>query len=98
MASEVKIRFNMNEKTGEKEIRISYEGEEDELPIEHERRHRVIVKELLGQGILNPDDLGKVRVDRTTPIRDDDGGQKSKPKAIAAGDGGDGGKKGAVEA
>ena len=93
MAAEIKVRMTYNEKTGEKEIRIAYEGEEDDLPIEHERKHRAAVKALLGAGILNPDDQEKVRVDRTIPIRDGDGGQRSKPKEIAAGDGGDGGKK-----
>ena len=92
----------MNEKTGEKEIRIAYEGEDDELPIEHERKHRRIVKQLIGAGLLNPDDQEKVRVTRTTPIKDGDGGQKAKPKALKTGGGGggsgDGGQKNKVRA
>jgi len=93
MSEEIKIRMRFNEETGEKEIFISYEGEGDSTPIEHERRHRAVVEELLGKGILNPDDLGKVKVGRTTPIKEGQPWTQKKKKISAGGEGsgGDGG-------
>lgn len=92
MSAEIKIRMSYNDRTGQKEIKISYEGENDELPIEHERKHRAAVKELLGEGILNPDDQEKVRVDRTLPVKEGPGKRKTKPKSLTLGDsGGNGG-------
>lgn len=83
MSEEITVRLKYNEVTGEKEIHIDYEGEDDATPIEHERRHKAIIEELLGQGILNPDDLGKTKIGRTAKTG-------SKKKAAAGGGDGDG--------
>ena len=56
-----------NPKTGKRDIYIDYESEDDALPFEHEEDHRDVVEKLLGQGILDPDDIGQVKVGRVQP-------------------------------
>ena len=46
---------------------LEYESEADRLPVEHEKRHREIVEQLVGRGILKPDEAGNVRVERVRP-------------------------------
>lgn len=65
--AEVTIRMVSNPKTGKRDIYIDYEGEDDSLPMEHENDHRDIVEQLLGQGVLDPDDIGQIKVGRVQP-------------------------------
>ena len=65
--SDVTIRLVSNPKTGKRDIYIDYESEDDALPFEHEEDHRGVVEQLLGQGILDPDDIGQVKVGRVQP-------------------------------
>ena len=67
--AEITIRLVYNLETGKKDIFIDYESEEDALPVEHEKEHRQIVAQLLGQGVLEPDDVGEVSVQRVAPQR-----------------------------
>ncbi len=62
--AEVTIRFRFNRKTGQKDIVISYESEEDALPHEHERDHRALAEQLLGRRL--DDDVGDIVVERVT--------------------------------
>lgn len=62
--AEITIRLIYNLETGKKDILIDYHSDADALPIEHEREHREIVAELLGKGILDPAEVGDVRVVR----------------------------------
>jgi hypothetical protein len=55
--AEVTIRFRFNRKTGQKDMVISYESEDDALPHEHERDHRALAEQLLGQKL--DDDVGE---------------------------------------
>lgn len=64
---EIKIRFKFDTTTGRKEIIVEYESDSDRLPVEHERRHRDIVEQLVGRGILKPDEVGNVKVERIRP-------------------------------
>jgi hypothetical protein len=64
---DITIRFRMNVETGKKDIVVEYEGDDDALPHEHERHHKEIVQRLLGEGILNPDEAGEVKVERIKP-------------------------------
>jgi hypothetical protein len=64
---DINIRFRFNTTTGKKEIVIEYESEDDRLPVEHERRHRQIVEQLVGQGVLKPDEASGVKVERVRP-------------------------------
>lgn len=64
---EVNIRFRFDTTTGRKEIVVEYESDADRLPVEHEKRHREIVEQLVGQGVLRPDEAGNVRVERVRP-------------------------------
>jgi hypothetical protein len=59
---EIRIHLRFNKETGKKDILIKYDGEEDALPYEHEQRHRQIVEELIGKGVLDAEDVGQVRV------------------------------------
>ena len=65
--AEVKIRLVSNPKTGKRDIYIDYESEDDALPFEHEQDYADIVERLLGQGILDPSDLGQVKIGRVQP-------------------------------
>jgi len=78
MASEIKVRLRRNRQTGQTDIYIGMESEEDWLPHEHERKHRDIVENLLGKGILDPDKVGEVLVERIPPIRDQEPPQTHK--------------------
>jgi hypothetical protein len=64
---DITIRFRMNVVTGKKDIVIEYEGDDDALPHEHERRHKQIVEQLVGQGLLEPGEAGEVQVERIKP-------------------------------
>lgn len=59
--AEVTIRFRYNPATGKRELIIGYESESDALPHEHERDHRALAEQLLGQPI---GDDTVVRVER----------------------------------
>ncbi len=65
--AEMTIRLVSNPKTGKRDIFIDYESEDDALPYEHEQDHHDIVEQLLGQGILDPDDVGQIKVGRVRP-------------------------------
>lgn len=58
----IKLIYNLN--TGKQDILIDFVSDEDALPFEHERDHRSIIEALLGQGILNPDSVGEVVINR----------------------------------
>lgn len=64
---EFTVRFKFDTTTGRKEIVVEYESDADALPVEHEKRHRDIVEELLGKGIIKPDEKGNVKVERVRP-------------------------------
>lgn len=64
---EFTVRFKFDTTTGRKEIVVEYESDQDALPVEHEKRHRQIVEQLLGQGIIRPDETGNVKVERVKP-------------------------------
>ena len=61
---EISIRFRMNMETGKKDIVIEFESDEDAMRHEHEKRHRQIVEQLVGQGVLEADEVGEVTVSR----------------------------------
>lgn len=61
---EVTIRLVSNKVTGKRDIYIEYESDDDALPHEHEKEHKGIVEQLLGKGILRPEEAGEVKVGR----------------------------------
>lgn len=65
--AEVTIRMISNPLTGKRDIYIEYESEDDALPHEHEKEHKGIIEQLLGKGILQPDDVGQIKVGRVQP-------------------------------
>jgi hypothetical protein len=58
----IKLVYNLN--TGKQDVFVDFVSEDDALPIEHEKDHRKIIENLLGQGILKPNELGEVKVTR----------------------------------
>lgn len=58
----IKLQFNLE--TGRKDILIEYESDEDMLAHEHEKRHKEIVEQLIGKGVLASGEVGEVRVTR----------------------------------
>lgn len=82
---EISIRFRMNMETGKKDIVIEFESDEDAMRHEHEKRHRQIVEQLVGQGVLAADEVGEVTVERAAPgqeVREPE--QREGPEAQAA--------------
>lgn len=64
MAAEIKIHLRYNLETGKKDIIIEYDSEDDAMPYEHEQRHRQIVQQLIGQGLVDEEDVGNILVGR----------------------------------
>ena len=64
--SEIMIKLVYNLKSGKKDVFIDFVSDIDALPIEHERDHKRLVQDLLGRGVLTPDELGEVAVRRVT--------------------------------
>lgn len=61
---DINITFKMNLKTGLKDIVIEYDSDDDMMRHEHEKKHRDIVKQLVGEGLLSDDEVGEVTVER----------------------------------
>ena len=76
---EINIRFKFDTTTGKKEIVIEYESDSDAMPVEHEQRHRRIVEQLVGQGVLKPDEAAGVKVERVRPQGTGDSKNPSTP-------------------
>lgn len=58
----ITISFVYDPENNRRELWIDYESEADWLPAEHERRHRHIVKRLIAEGKLDPDQIDRVQV------------------------------------
>lgn len=57
---QITIKLKFNKETGKKDILIEYESEEDATGWEHEKRHKRIVEDLVGKGLLEDEELGQV--------------------------------------
>jgi hypothetical protein len=64
--AEVTLRLRHNPLTGQRELLIHYESEDDALPHEHERAHRALVEQILGRPIGEDE---RVVVERSKPAR-----------------------------
>lgn len=62
--AEITIRLRADFETGKKDIIIELAPDASLLPYEHEDKHREIVEKLLGEGILKPEDVGDVHIER----------------------------------
>ncbi len=76
---DINIRFTFDTTTGKKEIVIEYDSDSDATPVEHERRHRRIVEQLVGQGVLKPEEAENVKVERVRPNASGDGKNPTTP-------------------
>lgn len=54
------IKLRANRETGKKDIVIEYESEEDMTGWEHEKRHKRVLEELIGAGVLEEGEFGQV--------------------------------------
>ncbi|MEZ4452210.1 MAG: hypothetical protein R3B09_22280 [Nannocystaceae bacterium] len=79
--AEVTIRLRHNPRTGEREVVIHYESDTDALPHEHERDHRALAEQLLGQPLDQL--LGAASVDRVVVERAPKAGAEAQPEAEA---------------
>ena len=61
---EIDITFRMNLKTGKKDIHVELHSDDDAMPHEHEKDHRRIVEQLIGQGIIGAAEMGNVTIKR----------------------------------
>lgn len=86
MAAEIKIHLRFNTVTGKKDIIIEYDSEDDALPYEHEERHWELVEELVGKGILDPDEVGQLRVGKAGE-EPAPAAQEEQPEGEATGEG-----------
>ncbi len=60
----ITIKLIFNKTTGKKDIYIDLESDSDAMPVEHEQQHRLILEQLLGQGVLQASEAGDVIVTR----------------------------------
>ena len=80
--AEVTIRLRHNPRTGEREVVIHYESDSDLLPHEHERDHRALAEQLLGQPLGEL--LGGMVVDRVIVERAPKAGEAAKEEEAGA--------------
>ena len=62
--ADITIKLVYQLETGKQDLYIDFVSDDDALPIEHEREHKKIIEALIGQGVLKPDQLGEVKVQR----------------------------------
>jgi hypothetical protein len=62
--AELEIRLSTDPRSGRKVVTISYQSEEDALPMEHEEAHRLWVEKVLGAAGIAARDVGQVIVER----------------------------------
>lgn len=83
----ITISFIHDPNTGQRELWVDYESAADWLPAEHERRHRQVLKQLLSEGTIDPDQIDRVLVrvegeEVTVEVLDDETDTKT-PDAAA---------------
>ena len=68
--ADITIKLVYNLETGKQDIYVDFVSDDDALPIEHERDHRQLIEQLIGQGVLKPNDVGQVKVSRLRGVVD----------------------------
>jgi len=83
------IKLRANKETGKKDIVIEYESEEDQTGWEHEKRHKRIVEELIGKGVLEEGEFGQVVRERAGAgaSGEDSSSEVAEPEASLEGQG-----------
>jgi hypothetical protein len=64
LVAEMTIRLQCDPVTGKKDIIVSLRSDASVLAHEHEQLHRALVEKLVGTGLLQPDEVGRVLVER----------------------------------
>ncbi|MCA9669534.1 MAG: hypothetical protein KC503_28260 [Myxococcales bacterium] len=62
--AELTIRLRVDPQTGKKDVIISYEADDDAMPLEHEDEHKSLVDRLIEGGALKAAEVGKIIVER----------------------------------
>lgn len=68
MAEQIIIQLEFDKNTGKKNILIKYDSDDDQLPWEHESRHKEIVEQLIWEGVIDEDDVGQIVVGRVEGV------------------------------
>ena len=68
--ADITINLVYNLETGKQDIYVDFVSDDDALPIEHERDHRQLIEQLIGKGVLKPNDVGQVKVSRLRGVID----------------------------
>ena len=55
--ADITIRFRHNPKSGQRELVVHYESDDDAMPHEHERDHRAWVEALIGRSLDDDEDI-----------------------------------------
>jgi hypothetical protein len=58
----ITISFIYDSNTQQRELWVDYESEADWIPVEHERRHLQIVKQLLANAHIAPADIERMHI------------------------------------
>jgi hypothetical protein len=62
--AQMTIQLRCDPITGKKDIVVSLQSDPDALPLEHEQLHKRLVDKLLDGGLLKPEEVGQVIVER----------------------------------
>jgi hypothetical protein len=62
--AEMTIRLRCDPATGKKDIVVSLHSDADALPHEHEQLHRKLVEKLIDGGLVKPEEVGQIVVER----------------------------------
>jgi hypothetical protein len=62
--AELTIRLRCDSMTGKKDIIVSLRSDESALAHEHEQLHRALVEKLIGQGLIQAGEVGRLVIER----------------------------------
>jgi hypothetical protein len=65
--AEMTIRLRCDPATGKKDIVVSLRSDADALPHEHDQLHRQLVEKLIQGGLVGPEEVGQIIVEREQP-------------------------------
>ena len=65
--AEMTIRLRCDPATGKKDIIVSLRSDADALPHEHDQLHRQLVEKLIQGGLVGPEEIGQIVVEREQP-------------------------------
>jgi hypothetical protein len=58
------LRLEIDPTTKKKNVWVKLDSDSDALPMEHEEQHKKLVEALLAGGVVKPEELGTITIDR----------------------------------